>query len=55
MEEEFKAAFQAAAEALETTELLLQQSPAPAWLLKKLEALQEKVENLKCCIPEGNT
>ncbi|XP_040593275.1 uncharacterized protein C1orf112 homolog isoform X2 [Mesocricetus auratus] len=55
LEEEFKAAFQAAAEALETTELLLQQSPAPAWLLKKLEALQEKVENLKCCIPEGNT
>ncbi|CAH6789390.1 uncharacterized protein C1orf112 homolog [Phodopus roborovskii] len=54
-EEEYRAAFQAAEEALETTELLLQQAPAPAWLLTELEALQEKVEKLKCCIPEGNT
>ncbi|XP_035315620.1 uncharacterized protein C1orf112 homolog isoform X3 [Cricetulus griseus] len=54
-EEEYRAAFQAAAEALETTELLLQQAPAPPWLLTELDALQERVEKLKCCIPEGNT
>lgn len=53
MEEEYRSAFQAAAGALETTELLLTHSPAPAWLLGELEALQERIEKLKCCVQEG--
>lgn len=52
-EEEYRLAFQAAAGALETTEMLLQQAPAPDWLVVELEALQEKIEKLKCCVPEG--
>ncbi|XP_038165454.1 uncharacterized protein C1orf112 homolog isoform X1 [Arvicola amphibius] len=54
-EEEYRSAFQAAVGALDTTEWLLQQAPAPAWLPVELEALKEKIEKLKCCIPEGNT
>uniref|UniRef100_A0A8C8T9W9 FIGNL1 interacting regulator of recombination and mitosis n=1 Tax=Peromyscus maniculatus bairdii TaxID=230844 RepID=A0A8C8T9W9_PERMB len=50
-EEEYRLAFQAAAGALETTEMLLQQAPAPDWLVVELEALQEKIEKLKCCVP----
>ncbi|KAL1769813.1 hypothetical protein HispidOSU_014750 [Sigmodon hispidus] len=53
-EEDYRSALQAAAGALETTELLLQQFPAPDWLVMELEALQEKIEMLKCCVPEGN-
>ncbi|KAM7336178.1 hypothetical protein ACRRTK_004671 [Alexandromys fortis] len=53
-EEEYRSAFQAAVGALDTTEWLLQQAPAPTWLPVELEALKEKIEKLKCCIPEGN-
>ncbi|KAK7817872.1 hypothetical protein U0070_005515 [Myodes glareolus] len=51
-EEEYRSAFQAAVGALDTTEWLLQQAPAPAWLPVELETLKEKIEKLKCCIPE---
>lgn len=53
-EEEYRSAFQAAVGALDTTEWLLQQAPAPTWLPVELETLKEKIEKLKCCIPEGN-
>ncbi|KAH0506692.1 hypothetical protein LTLLF_105450 [Microtus ochrogaster] len=53
-EEEYRSAFQAAVGALDTTEWLLQQAPAPTWLPVELEALKEKIEKLKCCIPQGN-
>ncbi|XP_055480461.1 uncharacterized protein C1orf112 homolog [Psammomys obesus] len=53
VEEEYRSAFQAAAGGLETTEVLLTHSPAPAWLLGELEALRERIEKLKCRVQEG--
>ncbi|GAB1285624.1 hypothetical protein APTSU1_000085400 [Apodemus speciosus] len=52
-EEEYRSIFQAAARALETTEFLLKHSNVPAWLLPELEALQERIETLKCCVLRG--
>lgn len=52
-EEEYRSIFKAAARALETTEFLLKHSLAPAWLLPELEALQERIEKLKCCVLTG--
>nr|XP_012639379.1 uncharacterized protein C1orf112 homolog [Microcebus murinus] len=50
LEEEYRSALQAVAEALETTESLLQKAPAPAWLLMEMEVLQERIDKLKRCI-----
>lgn len=47
MEEEYRSALQAASGALEAVELLLQKSPAPDWLLMKMEMLQERIDKLK--------
>lgn len=47
LEEEYRSALQAAAGALEALELLLQKSPAPDWLLMKMEALQGRIDTLK--------
>ncbi|XP_014700642.2 FIGNL1-interacting regulator of recombination and mitosis isoform X2 [Equus asinus] len=47
LEEEYRSALQAAAGALEALELLLQKSPAPDWLLMKMEALQGRIDKLK--------
>ncbi|XP_034368914.2 FIGNL1-interacting regulator of recombination and mitosis isoform X1 [Arvicanthis niloticus] len=52
-EAEYRSIFQAAERALETTEFLLKRSLAPAWLLPELEALQERIEKLKCCVLRG--
>ena len=52
-EEQYRSIFQAAARALETTEFLLKHSNVPAWLLPELEALQERIETLKCCVLIG--
>ncbi|KAM9686907.1 FIGNL1-interacting regulator of recombination and mitosis isoform 2-T2 [Trichechus inunguis] len=49
LEEEYRAAVQTAAGALEAIELLLQKSPAPDWLLLKMEVLQGKIQKLKRC------
>ncbi|XP_023594212.1 FIGNL1-interacting regulator of recombination and mitosis isoform X2 [Trichechus manatus latirostris] len=49
LEEEYRAAVQTAAGALEAIELLLQKSPAPDWLLMKMEVLQGKIQKLKRC------
>lgn len=46
-EEEYRAAVQAAAGALETVGVLLYKSPAPDWLPTEMELLQERVEALK--------
>ncbi|XP_060053909.1 FIGNL1-interacting regulator of recombination and mitosis isoform X2 [Erinaceus europaeus] len=48
LEEEYRATCQAAAEALEDLELLLHKSPAPDWLLPRLEGLQGRMEGLRC-------
>ncbi|XP_017651556.1 uncharacterized protein C1orf112 homolog isoform X1 [Nannospalax galili] len=55
LEEEYRSALQAAAGALEATELLLQKAPAPGWLLMEMEALQERIEKMKHCVLQGET
>ncbi|XP_058396079.1 FIGNL1-interacting regulator of recombination and mitosis isoform X1 [Diceros bicornis minor] len=55
LEEEYRSAVQAATGALETVELLLQKSPAPDWLLMKMETLQERIDKLKRRVLEGET
>ncbi|XP_027465919.1 uncharacterized protein C1orf112 homolog isoform X2 [Zalophus californianus] len=47
LEEEYRSALQAASGALEAVESLLQKSPAPDWLLLKMEMLQERIDELK--------
>ncbi|KAF3823437.1 hypothetical protein GH733_010873 [Mirounga leonina] len=47
LEEEYRSALQAASGALEAIESLLQKSPAPDWLLLKMEMLQERIDELK--------
>ncbi|XP_073756089.1 FIGNL1-interacting regulator of recombination and mitosis isoform X2 [Callorhinus ursinus] len=47
LEEEYRSALQAASGALEAVESLLQVSPAPDWLLLKMEMLQERIDELK--------
>ncbi|XP_035953860.1 FIGNL1-interacting regulator of recombination and mitosis isoform X4 [Halichoerus grypus] len=47
LEEEYRSALQAASGALEAIESLLQKSPAPEWLLLKMEMLQERIDELK--------
>lgn len=46
-EEEYRAAVQAAAGALGAIESLLQQSVPPDWLLTEMEALHERIDELK--------
>ncbi|XP_025782093.1 uncharacterized protein C1orf112 homolog isoform X1 [Puma concolor] len=52
-EEECGSALQAASVALEAVELLLQKSPAPDWLVVKLEMLQERMDRLKRLVLSG--
>ncbi|XP_014411476.2 uncharacterized protein C1orf112 homolog isoform X2 [Camelus ferus] len=47
VEEEYRAAVQAAAGALGAIESLLQQSVPPDWLLTEMEALHERIDELK--------
>nr|XP_019832066.1 PREDICTED: uncharacterized protein C1orf112 homolog isoform X4 [Bos indicus] len=46
-EDEYRSTLQAATEALEAIELLLQKSPPPDWLLMEMETLQERIDKLK--------
>uniref|UniRef100_A0A670YBI3 FIGNL1 interacting regulator of recombination and mitosis n=1 Tax=Pseudonaja textilis TaxID=8673 RepID=A0A670YBI3_PSETE len=46
-EVQYKSAVDSAERALETMKQLLQKSPSPTWLAKKLEALQATLHNLK--------
>ncbi|XP_006872720.1 PREDICTED: uncharacterized protein C1orf112 homolog [Chrysochloris asiatica] len=55
LEEEYRSALHTATGALEAIELLLQKSPAPDWLLKKIEVLQGKIDKLKHCSLKGET
>ncbi|XP_049737221.1 uncharacterized protein C1orf112 homolog isoform X2 [Elephas maximus indicus] len=50
LEEEYRSAVETAAGALEAVESLLQKSPAPDWLLMKMEALQGRIEKLRRCL-----
>ncbi|XP_075420755.1 FIGNL1-interacting regulator of recombination and mitosis isoform X1 [Tenrec ecaudatus] len=50
LEEEYRTALQKATGALETIELLLQKCPAPDWLPVEIEALQERLAELKRCL-----
>ncbi|XP_040307532.1 FIGNL1-interacting regulator of recombination and mitosis isoform X1 [Herpailurus yagouaroundi] len=54
-EEECGSALQAASVALEAVELLLQKSPAPDWLVVKLEMLQERMDRLKRLVLSGGS
>ncbi|KAM4861564.1 FIGNL1-interacting regulator of recombination and mitosis isoform 2-T2 [Thomomys bottae] len=54
LEEEYRSALQAATGALEATESLLQKTPAPAWLLIEVEALQERIKRLKHQLLQGD-
>lgn len=47
VEEEYRAALQAATRALETVGVLLQRAPAPDWLPAHMELLQERIDTLK--------
>ncbi|XP_006887520.1 PREDICTED: uncharacterized protein C1orf112 homolog [Elephantulus edwardii] len=55
LEEEYRTALQTATGALEAIESLLQKSPAPDWLLMKIEKLQERIDTLKRCSLKGET
>ncbi|XP_007935968.1 uncharacterized protein C1orf112 homolog [Orycteropus afer afer] len=55
LEEEYRSALRTATGALEAIESLLQKSPAPDWLLMKIEELQERTEKLKHCSLTGET
>ncbi|KAF6292499.1 hypothetical protein mRhiFer1_001774 [Rhinolophus ferrumequinum] len=47
VEEEYRAAVQAATRALDTVGVLLQRAPAPDWLPQHMELLQERIDLLK--------
>lgn len=54
LEEEYRSALWAAAEALEVLGCLLRRSPAPDWLPREVQLLQEKMGELRRLRPEGD-
>ncbi|XP_037023267.2 uncharacterized protein C1orf112 homolog isoform X2 [Artibeus jamaicensis] len=48
LEEEYRSALRAATGALEAIESLLRRSPAPHWLPREMQLLQEKMGELRC-------
>lgn len=55
VEEEYRAALQAATRALETVGVLLQRAPAPDWLPAHMELLQERMDMLKRRVLQDGT